>query len=203
MSDQPNEPLKGFPGPSDIMRTRNGASRRLAVIIGQDKSRFTDFYHATLTANWLEFFIGLGLVFLAINLLFALLYLADPHGIAHARPGSFLGCLLLQHPDLRLIGYGAMTRTSVYANMLVTLESFFSIVNIAVATGLVLRPLFAAHRARAVLECGRVTHFDGVPTLMFRAANQRGNQILDANVTVTFAYQAVTRRGSLCAVSKN
>jgi len=32
-----------------------------------------------------------------------------------------------------------------------------------------------------------VAPFDGVPTLMFRAANQRGNSILDAAVTVSLA----------------
>jgi inward rectifier potassium channel len=40
-----------------------------------------------------------------------------------------------------------------------------------------------------------VAPFDGVPTLMFRAANQRGNQILDAAITVTLAYQSVSAEG--------
>jgi inward rectifier potassium channel len=40
-----------------------------------------------------------------------------------------------------------------------------------------------------------VTMFDGVPTLMFRAANQRGNQILNANITVSLAREMVTREG--------
>jgi inward rectifier potassium channel len=40
-----------------------------------------------------------------------------------------------------------------------------------------------------------VTPFDGVPTLMFRAANQRGNSILDASVTVSLARQYVTQEG--------
>jgi inward rectifier potassium channel len=39
------------------------------------------------------------------------------------------------------------------------------------------------------------TLFDGVPTLMFRAANQRGNSILDASVTVSLARQYVTLEG--------
>jgi len=34
-----------------------------------------------------------------------------------------------------------------------------------------------------------------VPTLMFRAANQRGNQILDAAVTVSVARQVTTTEG--------
>jgi len=40
-----------------------------------------------------------------------------------------------------------------------------------------------------------IVPFEGVPTLMFRAANQRGNQILDANATVSFAHQVTTAEG--------
>ena len=40
-----------------------------------------------------------------------------------------------------------------------------------------------------------VTPFDGMPTLMFRAANQRGNSILDAAVTVSLASNYTTREG--------
>jgi inward rectifier potassium channel len=40
-----------------------------------------------------------------------------------------------------------------------------------------------------------ITSFDGTPMLMFRAANQRGNQILDANITVSFARQQTTQEG--------
>jgi inward rectifier potassium channel len=40
-----------------------------------------------------------------------------------------------------------------------------------------------------------VTPFDGKPTLMFRAANQRGNSILDAEVHVSLASQYTTREG--------
>ena len=40
-----------------------------------------------------------------------------------------------------------------------------------------------------------VAPFDGVPTLMFRAANQRGNQILNAEITVSLARQVTTTEG--------
>jgi inward rectifier potassium channel len=38
--------------------------------------------------------------------------------------------------------------------------------------------------------------FDGVPTLMFRVANQRGNSILNASVTVSLARQYVSTEGT-------
>src|SRR5262249_5046741 len=40
-----------------------------------------------------------------------------------------------------------------------------------------------------------VVPFDGVPTLMFRAANQRGNAILDVEARVTLARRQVTSEG--------
>jgi inward rectifier potassium channel len=39
--------------------------------------------------------------------------------------------------------------------------------------------------------------FDGIPTFMFRAANQRGNHILEAEVTLTWSFQSITREGSV------
>jgi inward rectifier potassium channel len=190
-ASDPNRPGTKFPGPADNARGR----RRPPIIKGQDHGRWKDFYHGVLTASWPEFFLWLALFFLAYNFAFALLYLADPHGIAHARPGSFLDAFFFSVQTFGGIGYGAMYPMSVYTNMLVTLESFFGIVNIAIATGLVFAR-FSRPTARVLFSnVAVVTIFDGAPTLMFRAANQRGNQILNASVTLTFAFQAVTREG--------
>ncbi len=187
----PGDPGKGFPGLPDITRQR----RALAIVKGQDNSRWTDFYHATLTASWPEFFLGLGAVFLALNLLFALLYMIDPHGIAGARPGSLSDAFFFSVQTFGSIGYGAMTPHSAYANVLVTAESFFSIVNIAVATGLVFARISRPTARVLFSNVAVIAQFEGVPTLMFRAANQRANQILDANISVSLARQAVTQEG--------
>ena len=180
-----------LPGPADILRGR----RKRAVIKGQDHGRWKDFYHGVLTASWPEFFLWLALFFLTYNIAFALLYMADPHGIAHARPGAFLDAFFFSVQTFGGIGYGAMYPASVYANALVTLESFFGIVNIAIATGLVFAR-FSRPTARVLFSnVAVITTFEGMPTLMFRAANQRGNQILDANITVSFAREVVTKEG--------
>ena len=194
-ASDPSGPKARLPGPADIMRSPTRPGRRLAIIKGQDKGRWTDFYHATRTASWFEFFLGMGLVFFAINLVFAFLYLADAHSIANARPGSLADAFFFSVQTFGSIGYGAMTPHTAYANVLVTAESFVSIVNIAVATGLVFARISRPFARVLFSKVAVVTQFDGVPTLMFRAANQRGNQILDANITVSFARQTVTREG--------
>ena len=75
-------------------------------------------------------------------------------------------------------------------------EAFFGILNLALITGVVFARFSRPYRARVVLQRGG-DHRSSTAyrRLMFRAANQRGNQILDANITVTFAYQQTTREG--------
>src|SRR5277367_4529933 len=67
--------------------TRPG--RRLAIVRGQDSGRWTDIYHLALIAPWSLFFFGLALIFVGINALFALLFMADPYGLVNARAGNF------------------------------------------------------------------------------------------------------------------
>ena len=183
------------PRPSDPRQSPARSGRRTAIIKGQDSSRWKDLYHGVLTASWPEFFLWLALFFLAYNVAFALLYMADPHGIAHARPGSFFDPFFFSVQTFGSIGYGEMYPATGYANIVVTLESFVSIVSIAAATGLVFAR-FSRPKARVLFSnVAVVTMFDGTPTLMFRAANQRANQILDANIAVSFASERVSKEG--------
>jgi inward rectifier potassium channel len=180
-----------LPPASDSFRS----GRRRAIIRGQDSGKWRDFYHGVLTVSWGVFFLGLAGIFLGFNALFASLYLLDPGGIAGARPHSFTDAFFFSVETFGSIGYGILSPRSFYANVLMTTESFCSIVNLAIATGLVFAR-FSRPFARVMFSnVALVTSFDGKPTLMFRAVNQRGNQILDANVIVTFASQKTTAEG--------
>ena len=73
------------PGPKPIFiaNARNLVhAKRVAVIKGQDSSQWTDIYHQTLRAPWSLFFLGLGFLFIGVNTIFALLYLADPRDLS-------------------------------------------------------------------------------------------------------------------------
>jgi len=169
--------------------------RRLAVIKGQDFGRWTDFYHAILTMPWPGFLLALAVFFVALNGVFALLYLVDPNGIANARPGNFWDAFRFSVQTIATIGYGVLAPKSDYANIVAVAEAFTGILNIAVITGAVFSR-FSRPTARVLFsDVAVITDFDGVPTLMFRAANQRGNQILDATITVNLAFEQTTREG--------
>ena len=154
-----------------------------------------DFYHGVLTASWPVFILQLAALFLTVNLIFALLYVLDRGGIANARPGNFADAFFFSVQTLGTLGYGVMAPRTLYANMLVTAESFTGILTIALFTGIMFAR-FSRPFARVVFsKVAVVAPFDGVPTLMFRAANQRGNSILDASVTVSLARQYTTLEG--------
>lgn len=174
--------------------------RRLAIVKGQDSSRWTDIYHVVLTAPWPTFFLGLAVAYLAINAIFALFYMADPRGLANARPGDFWDCFIFSLQTIGVltvgtIGHGELAPRSTYIDIVVVVEAFIGILYLGTVTA-VLFARFSRPFARVLFsKVAIIAPFDGVPTLMFRAANQRGNSILDAAVSVSAARQATSKEG--------
>jgi inward rectifier potassium channel len=165
------------------------------VRLGQPQSPFRDLYHRLLTMRWRSF-LGLtaGLYLLA-NAGFAGLYLLGENPIANARPGSFADAFFFSVQTLATIGYGALYPRTLYANLLVTVESLLGMIAVATIAGIVFarvsRPTARVQFSRNAV----VTVYDGMPTLMFRAANHRRNQILEAQVRVTLARNERTVEG--------
>jgi inward rectifier potassium channel len=194
MNDKPDS--ERFPrefSPGSVIRTPPG--KRLAIMKGQDRSRWTDIYHAVLRAPWWLFFFGLATFFGIINVVFALLYLSDPNALAHARHGNFWDAFLFSVQTIGSINYTVFVPQTVYANIIVSIEAFFGILTIALFTGIILAR-FSRPYARVVFsKYAIIAPFDGVPTLMFRTANQRGNQILDAAITLSVARQQTSKEG--------
>jgi inward rectifier potassium channel len=119
-------------------------------------------------------------VYLGANLLFALGYLAIGDGIEEARPGSFADAFFFSVQTMATIGYGRMAPRGVAANLLVTVEALVGLLGLALVTGLVFAK-FSRPTARVIFTRNVViTRFDGVPSLLVRMANERGNQIAEA-----------------------
>jgi inward rectifier potassium channel len=179
------------PRPVSLVRRARGTP----IIKGQDSGRFLDFYHGVLTASWPGFVAQLAALFLIINLVFAILYVTDRGGISNARPGSFADAFFFSVQTLGTLGYGVMAPRTLYTNILVTAESFAGILIIALFAGMIFAR-FSRPFARVIFsKTAVVTTFDGKPMLMFRAANQRGNSILDASAVVSLASNYITREG--------
>jgi inward rectifier potassium channel len=188
--------------PSDPHRTRRAAPRIVqperadrVVAIGLRNPWLRDFYHHLLTLPWRAFLLGLAVVYLGLNVLFALLYLIGDGAIANARPGEFSDAFFFSVETISTIGYGQMSPATLYGNIVMTVEAMFGLTLLAVSAGLVLAR-FTRPTARVIFsKVAVVTEYNGVPTLSLRLANERRNQILEAQVSVTLVRDERTAEG--------
>lgn len=154
-----------------------------------------DFYHRLLTMSWLALFLLLAAGYIVFNLVFAGLYLLQDGSIANARPHSFADAFFFSVQTMPTVGYGAMRPATTYANLVMTGEVLLGMTGLAVATGLVFAR-FSRPTARVMFsKVAVVAPYDGVPSLMFRAANQRHNQILEAQVSVMLLRDETSEEG--------
>jgi inward rectifier potassium channel len=196
MSEPPEKPPHRPPRParSTPRLIKPGTPAPRAVIKGQDGTRWKDIYHAVLTAPWWMFFIWLLALFGLLNLVFAALYMLDPHGVLNARPGSFWDAYLFSVRTVSSVASPMMAQSN-YANVVVSFEAFFGVLYMALVTGIMFAKFSKPFSRVLFSRIAVIAPFEGVPTLMFRAANQRGNQILDAGTTVNLARQVTTKEG--------
>ena len=189
-------PRKAKPAkPARAERPRRSRRKRaVEVIVDRSDWRF-DFYHRMLTISWLALFGCLAVAYFAFNLLFAALYFAQANAIANAQPGSFSDAFFFSIQTMATIGYGEMRPVTLYANVLVAIEVLLGMTGLAVASGLVFAR-FSRPTARVMFsKVAVIAAHDGAPTLMFRAANQRRNQILEAQVTMMLLRDEVSEEG--------
>ena len=171
------------------------ATGREVVSVGLDEGRWRDAYHRLLTMPWHRFFALVLLGYLFVNGCFALGYYGLGDAIENAVPGSFLDVFFFSVQTLATIGYGKMAPHTLGANILVTLEALLGMIGLAVTTGLVFAR-FSRPTARVLFSrVAVVTRWEGTPSLMFRMANARGNQIVEARLKLTLIRSETTAEG--------
>jgi inward rectifier potassium channel len=164
------------------------------ILLGQPRAVLRDSYHAFLRMRWSASVLAIAAGFMALNFAFALVYLCIG-GIANARSGSLLDMLYFSVQTTATIGYGSMYPSTDLANFVVMAESAASLIVTALATGLVFAK-FSRTTARVQFSnVAVVTQMDGVPTLMIRIGNERGNTIVGTHVRVMLNRVEQTQEG--------
>ncbi|NJR25660.1 MAG: ATP-sensitive inward rectifier potassium channel 10 [Richelia sp. CSU_2_1] len=176
---------------------RKGQFSLNIVRLGVPRLHFADLYHWLLNLGWPQFFLLIFLSYTVTNSLFALVYLAGGDCITNARPGSFKDAFYFSVQTMATIGYGSMYPRNDYANTVVAVQALFGLWGVAMVTGLAFAK-FSRPTARVIFSrVAVIAPFNGVPTLMYRTANQRRNQILEAQQRATLIRDEVTAEGEL------
>jgi inward rectifier potassium channel len=172
-------------------------------------------YHLLLTISWAGFLGVVALLYLILNFLFALTYIAcGPGALAgpatHMLGGRFSQAFFFSIQTFATIGYGQIGPNGLGANVLVTIEALVGLMYQALATGLLFarfaRPTAAIIFSRHAI----VAPYAGIEALMFRVANQRRrNEIIELQAQVLYTSLEqdgggrVTRRYRLLPLERN
>lgn len=148
-------------------------------------------YHTVISMSWKEF-IGLTLLlYFLSNVFFGFLYslfgaesLIDTSEIPTAN--LLLRGFFFSVQTFATIGYGTIHPVGVLPNLLVTVESYYSMIITALITGIVFAR-FARPTARILFsEVAVVAPYRGIEGLMFRMVNGRSSQLIEIEAQVLF-----------------
>ncbi len=130
-----------------------------------------DPYRFAIALGWRQFALFFFAIELAMNVLFAGLYLLQPGSIGDLKPHGFLGAFFFSVETLSTAGCGEMYPSSIYGHAVASLELIVGVGITAIMTGL-LFVRFSRPRTRIVYaERAIVTTRRGTPTLMYRFCN--------------------------------
>ncbi len=195
MTDPRPSGLKDWFALPNIVHLRAEAGRFEIQGLGEWQNYWRDPYHLLLMLPWRLFFLLLTAAYGIVNALFALAYLAQPGAIENAELGSFADAFFFSVQTLGAIGYGAMYPTTLYTNAVVAIEAMVSILSIAMITGLAFARFSQSDARVTFSEIAVVEPYNGIPTLMFRTANRRRNQILEATLKVYLIQDEISLEG--------
>jgi inward rectifier potassium channel len=183
-------------------RIRNEKSSRAQAVVhakGQYVSLFEDSYHKVLRMPWWQFFAWAAAGWVGVNLLFALLFVCSPGCVAGAQPG-LEDAFYFSVQTLATIGYGAMSPATRYGHVVVVAEALVGTLGVALVTGVTFAK-FARPTARILFAAKAVVQVrDGVPHLIFRLANWRGNMVVEGQLRVLVLRRQTTLEGDVIRV---
>lgn len=182
-----------------------------SVVVGQSTQRFLNadgtfnvqrtglslvtslnMYHTLLAMSW-KVFLGLVLVlYFLSNVVFGLLYsVLGPEALVDVSStpteNLFIRGFFFSVQTFATIGYGTIHPVGIIPNMLVAVESYYSLIANALITGVVFAR-FARPTAKVIFsKSAVVAPYRDITGLMFRLVNGRNSQLMEVEAKVMLA----------------
>ncbi len=149
-------------------------------------------YHYLITTSWPHFLLWVALVFIAVNGLFAVAYVA-------LGPGALQGATAASVPDrlaeafffsvhtFTTIGYGNIVPRSTGANIVDAAEALVGLIGAAILAGLAFARVSRPKAGIVFSDTAVIAPYRGRAGLMFRLANTRRNELIQVHVVVNLA----------------
>ncbi len=188
---KPVEKVKGIP----VVRLVNPDGKMNIVRIGLKRRAAQDIFHALLRKNWLGLALSIAGFIIISNLIFAFVYFELGEVIENAH--NFTDDFFFSVETMATVGYGYMRPIGNMANLMASIEAFFGLLTFAVIAGLIFAK-FSKPTAKIMFsKSAIITIRNGRKALMFRMANERNNQIIDANLRASMMRTERTQEGEM------
>lgn len=149
-------------------------------------------YHTLLSLSWRTFLGLLLLLYFLSNVLFGIVYASfGPEALVDSSTipteNLFIRGFFFSVQTFATIGYGTIHPVGIVPNLIVTIESYYSLIANALITGVIFAR-FAKPSAKVWFsKVAVVAPYNGIAGLMFRLVNGRSNQLLQVGAQVMFA----------------
>ena len=154
--------------------------------VNTERFDWRDAYQWMLGLSWPQFAAFVAGIYIALNLIFATLYVFGGDSIAGMIPGSFLESFFFSVQTLATVGYGHMYPHTLYGHIVTTIEIMTGMFLLAVMTGLIF-VRFSRPTARILFSKSAViAPLNGQPTLMLRIGNLRHHTMVEAEFRIMF-----------------
>ena len=166
------------------------------VKVGAERWKWRDIYRWLLGLSWPQFAAFVGVVYVALNLSFAILYSLARDSIAGLTTAHwFLDCFFFSVQTLATVGYGHMYPQTIYGHIVSTVEIMTGVFLLAVMTGLIF-VRFSRPVARMVFSRSMVIGpLNGKPTLMVRVGNENHHSMVEAKFRIMYSHDQKLKEG--------
>lgn len=148
-------------------------------------SPWADLYYWVMEMSWPLFIALTAAIFVAINLLFGLIYTALPGAIANAEPGSVLDGFFFSVDTLGTVGYGVMAPATHLGHAIASVEILTGLFFSATMTGLIFARFSRPRESLIFSDVAVISHYLGQRALMVRVASKRSRPLAEVTAQMS------------------
>jgi inward rectifier potassium channel len=160
------------------------------------------FYHFLIRVSWIKFIILVFFFYTSLNICFTALYffigIEQLSGLIYTNElEKFMEVYLHSAQTLTTVGYGRISPTGIWANLISSFEALLGLMTFALVTGLLYGRFSKPVPYIMFSEKGLIAPYKDTYAFMFRMVNKMNNNLMSMNIKVNLGISETQEDGSI------